>query len=172
MACFSARRASSCNTRRLSLNGCSVGPSCCFTGRSPSSSPACQEIPWRCWQEEGPWDLLGENTRWMRWEDPAHTRSHTHTNLKTCPYCSPLARLDVDPLRTVNEFNYSFPATFVRSFGTNQARAVSSFINHTGEDLQPLWRAPRVWRQHQSSVSQKNMLHFAHCTSVKPNFFF
>lgn len=84
-----------------------------------------------------------------------HTVAHWHVS-------TPHAWL-VCPLQTVNEFNYSFPDTLVRSFGTNRARAVSSVINPTGEDLQP-----HVWRPHRSSVSQKNMLHFAHCTSMKP----
>lgn len=92
--CFSARRASSCNMHRPSLNGCSAPSSCCFTEHLPLSSPAYREIPWRCWLEEGHWDLLGENTRWTHWEGPVHTRSHTHTNLKTCPCFSPLAHLD------------------------------------------------------------------------------
>lgn len=95
---FSVRRASSCNTPRPSLNGCSASSSCFFMGLLPSSFPACQEIQWWCWREEAPWDLLGENTRWMRWEGPVCTHNHIHTNLKACPCCSLLAHVDATQL--------------------------------------------------------------------------
>lgn len=129
--CFSVRRASSCNTRQPSSNGCSASSSCCFTGHLRSSLPACLEIRWRCWLEAGPWDLVGENTRWMRWEGPVHT--HIHTNLKACPYFSSLTQtwcLTVGlliPLKfwLSNEFNYSFPDTVVWSFEMKQASAVA-----------------------------------------------
>lgn len=131
--CFSVRRASSCNTRQPSSNGCSASSSCCFTGHLPSSSPACREIPWRCWLEAGPWDLVGENTRWTHWEGPVHTHTHIHTSLKACPYCSLLTQpwcLTVGlliPLKfwLSNEFNYSFPDTVVWSFEMKQASAVA-----------------------------------------------
>lgn len=83
MACSSARKALSSSTRRPSLNGCSASSSSCSTGRSPSSLPACPEPPWLCWLEVGPWDPLGENTRWRRWEGPVHTKVKICCKLRT-----------------------------------------------------------------------------------------
>lgn len=184
--CFSARRASSCNMHRPSLNGCSAPSSCCFMGHLPLSSPAYREIPWRCWLEEGHWDLLGENTRWMHWEGPVHTRSHTHTNLKTCPYCSPLAHLDATHSACLFLSNSGCRMSLIIHFQPHLSEALtwtrpvqSSFTAewiplsstpgvkiccHRGE-LHLYGAHTRAW------YLKRTCLHFARCTSVKPNFF-
>lgn len=80
----SVRRALSSNMHRPYSSGSSVSLSCFSTGRLLLSLPACRETPWRCWPEEGRWDLLGENIRWTPWEV---TLSHIPSKQKTCPCC-------------------------------------------------------------------------------------
>lgn len=170
MACFSVRRASSFNTRRPSLNGCSASSSCCFTGLLPLSLPACHQIPWWCWLE-GPWDLLGENTRWMYWdpwEGPFLTHSHTHTNLKTCPYCSLLAHLDATQMACIILSNSGCWMSLIIHFQTRSPEALkwTRPVPLMAEWIllfQPQgWGAKLVLCSHQSSVSQELcILHIA-----------
>lgn len=166
--CFSARRASSCNTPRPSSNGCSAASSCCFTGHSPLSLPACPEIQWRCWPEEGRWVLAGENTKWTHWRGPVHTHSHILTNLKTCPYCSLGGTLRC---RALSSF---FAFKLWRSNGFNYSFTVMVVLPSSTAERIPLSSTPRMnvcccSRGIRLCVSQKNM--FAFCTSVKPNIF-
>lgn len=119
--CFSVRRASSCNMHQPSLNGSSASSSCCFMGHLPLSLPAYQETLWWCWLEEGPWDLLGENTRWTHWE---YTHSHIHINLKTWPYCSLFTHHDATELACSFLWNSGCQMSLIIHFQPDSSKAL------------------------------------------------